>query len=84
MNLLAPWLQVPLIRFKYSAIADLYTFQFTVAYALDFSVYTCLLATDLSTEINTSNHYEVLLFRLQSLCNLGTKISFGLTSPAYD
>jgi hypothetical protein len=32
-----------------------------------------------------SNHYEVfLLFLLQSLWNLGTKNSSGLTPPAYD
>jgi hypothetical protein len=38
---------------------------------------------DLNTEIGTSNHYEVfLLFRLQSLWNLETKNSSGLTPPA--
>jgi hypothetical protein len=41
--------------------------------------------TDLNTEISTSNHYEAfLLFRLQSLGNLGTKNSSGLIPPAYD
>jgi hypothetical protein len=61
-------------------------FQSTVEHALVFSVSTSrLLATDLSTEIITSNHYEVfLLFRLQSLWNLGTKTSSGLTPPAHD
>jgi hypothetical protein len=70
LDLLAPWLQVLLITLKYSAIADLHTFQFTVAQALGFSVFTSrLLATDLSTETSASNHYEVfLLFRLQSFC----------------
>jgi hypothetical protein len=55
---------------QYSAIDDLHTLQFTVAHALGFSVSTSrLLATDLNTEIITSNHHEVfLLFRLQSLC----------------
>jgi hypothetical protein len=48
-------------------MADLHTFQFTVAHALWFSVFTSrLLATDLNIEISASNHYEVsLLFRLQ-------------------
>jgi hypothetical protein len=40
---------------QYSAIADLQTFQFTVAHALGFSVSTSrLLATDLHTETVTS------------------------------
>jgi hypothetical protein len=49
----------------YSAIADLHTFQSTVAHALGFSISASrLLATDLNTETSTSNHYEVfLLFR---------------------
>jgi hypothetical protein len=47
---------------QYSAIADLLTFQFTIAHALGFSVSTShLLATDLNTEMITSNHYEVFL-----------------------
>jgi hypothetical protein len=52
-------------RYRYST-----HFQFTVAHALGFSVLTSrILATDLNTETNISNHYEVfLLFRLQSLC----------------
>jgi hypothetical protein len=63
----------------YRAVADLRTFQSTVEDALGFSVSTSrLLATDLNTEISTSNHYEVfLLLRLQSLRNLGTKNSSG-------
>jgi hypothetical protein len=71
---------------QYSAIADLHIFQFTVAHALGFSVSTSrLLATDPKTEISTSNTYEALLpFRLQSLWNLGTKNSSGLTPPVYD
>jgi hypothetical protein len=71
---------------QYSAIADLHNFQFTVAHALGFSVFTSrFLATDINTETNTSNHSEVFfLFRLQSLWNLGTKNSSGLTPPAYD
>jgi hypothetical protein len=71
---------------SYSAIADLHTFQFTVAHALVFSAFTSrLLATDLNTEISTSYHYEVfLLFRLQSLWNLGAKNASGLTPPAYN
>jgi hypothetical protein len=53
---------------QYSAIADLHTFQSTVAHALGFSVSTSrLLATDLNTETITSNHYEFLPFLAQSL-----------------
>jgi hypothetical protein len=86
LDLLAPWLQILLITLKYSALAGLHTFQFTVAHALGFQVFTSrLLATDLNTENSTSNHYEVfLLFRLQSLWNLGIKNSSGLTPPAYN
>jgi hypothetical protein len=44
----------------YSAITDLHNLLITVAQALGFSVSTSrLLATDLNTESNTSNHYEV-------------------------
>jgi hypothetical protein len=59
-----------LITLKYSAIADLHNFQFTVAHALGFSIFTSrLLATDLNTETSASDHYELfLLFRHQSLC----------------
>jgi hypothetical protein len=60
LDLLALRLQVILIILKYSAIVDLLIFQFTVAHELGFSVSTSrLLATDLNTEISTSNHYEV-------------------------
>jgi hypothetical protein len=38
LDLLAPWLQVLLITLKYSAIADLHNFQFTVAHALGVSI----------------------------------------------
>jgi hypothetical protein len=67
-------------------IANLHTSQSTVAHALEFSVSTSpLLATDLNTEVSTSNHYEVfLLFSLQSLWNLWTKSSSGLIPPTYD
>jgi hypothetical protein len=53
---------------QYSAIADLHTFQFTVAHAVGFSVSTSrLLATDLNTETIISNRYEVFLpFLVQS------------------
>jgi hypothetical protein len=64
IGLIAPRLQVYLnTRYRYSA-----HFQFAVAQALAFSVFTSrLLATDLSTETNTSNHYEVfLLFLVRS------------------
>jgi hypothetical protein len=56
----------PLITLTYNAIADLHTFQSTVAHALGFPVFTSrLLATDLNTETSISDHYEVfLLFRL--------------------
>jgi hypothetical protein len=72
--------------FFYRAIADLHTFQFTVAHTLGLSVFTVrLLTTDLNTETNASNHYEAfLLFRRQSLWNLGINNSSGLTHPAYD
>jgi hypothetical protein len=85
LDLLAHRLQFVLIAIKYGAIADLHNFQFTVAHALGFPAFTShILATDLNTETSTSNHYEVfLLFRLQSLRNLGTKNSSGLTPPAY-
>jgi hypothetical protein len=69
------------------AIADLT--QFTVhfcAHALGFSIYTIrLLATYLDTETSTSDRYEVfLLFLVQSVGNLGTENSSGLTPPAFD
>jgi hypothetical protein len=85
-DLLAPGLQVLLITLKYRAIADLHTSQFPVAHALGFFVFSSLLlATDLNTETSTSNHYQIfLLFCLQSLWDLGTKNSSGLTLPAYD
>jgi hypothetical protein len=65
---------------EYSTTADLLTFQFTVAHALEFSFYTCrLLATDLNTETRTSNHYEVFLpFFVQSLWNLGIQLKILL------
>jgi hypothetical protein len=45
---------------QYSVIADLHTFQSTAAHASGFRVFTTRLpATDLNTETNTSNHYEV-------------------------
>jgi hypothetical protein len=70
----------------HTALSLIYTFQFTVAHALGFSVSTIrLVAMYLNTETSASNHYGVsLLFRLQSLWNLGTKNSSGLTPPAYD
>jgi hypothetical protein len=51
----------------YRTVADIHNFQSTVAHALGFPVLTSHLpATDLNTETNTSNHWEVfLLFRLQ-------------------
>jgi hypothetical protein len=46
---------------QYSDIAVLHTFQFTVAHAVGFPVFTSrLLATDLNTETSTSQHCEVL------------------------
>jgi hypothetical protein len=61
----------------YSAIADLHNFQFTVAHPLGFFVFTShLLATDLNTEIITSNHYEVFLtFLVHSPWNFGTQLN---------
>jgi hypothetical protein len=86
LDLLEPWLQVHLITLKNSTIADLHTFQFIFAHALGLPVFTThLLAMDLNTATSPSPHYEVfLLFLLQSLWNLGTKNSSGLTPPAYD
>jgi tryptophanyl-tRNA synthetase len=57
---------------QYSAIADLHTFQFTIAHALEFSAFTSrLLATYLNTGTSTSNHCEVFLpFLVQSPWNL--------------
>jgi hypothetical protein len=56
---------VSLNHIYYSAIADLRTFQFTAAHALEFFVSTSrLLATDLNTETITSNHYEVFSFTI--------------------
>jgi hypothetical protein len=73
---------------QYSANADLHNCKFTVAHARGFSVSTSrLLATDLNTETNTANHYEVfLVFLVQSPWNLGTelKLRLLLTHPAYD
>jgi hypothetical protein len=76
---------VPLNYNLYSAVADLHNFQSTVAHTLGFSVFTSrLLATDLNTETNNSNPCEdFMLFRFQSLWNLKTKNSPGLTPPAY-
>jgi hypothetical protein len=56
----SPLNQTQLERYHYFTY-----FQFTVAHALGFSVFTTrLLATDLNTETSASNHYEVfLLFR---------------------
>jgi hypothetical protein len=58
---------------QYSAIVNLH---FTVAHTLGFSVsISCLLATDLSTETSTSNHYKVFFpFIVQSSWNLGTQL----------
>jgi hypothetical protein len=60
----------------YSANAELHDLQCNVAHALGFSVSTSrLLATDLNTETNTSNHYEVLLpFLVESPWNLGNEL----------
>jgi hypothetical protein len=73
-DLLALRLQSLLITIKYSAIADLHIFQFTVSHALGFSVFTSRLrVTDPNTETSTSTHYEVSLpFLVQSPWNLGT------------
>jgi hypothetical protein len=62
----------------HNAITDFHKLQFTVIYALGFSVSTSrLLATDLDTETTTSNRYEVFLpFLAQSPWNLGTQLKF--------
>jgi hypothetical protein len=82
LDLLAPWLQVLLITLKHSAIADLHTFQFTVAHALEFSVFTSrFLAMDLNPVTSISNHYKVFLpFLVQSQWNLGTQLKTLLDS----
>jgi hypothetical protein len=67
---------------QYSAVANLHTFQFTVAHVLGFFVFTSrLLATDLNTETSTSSHYEIFLpFLVQSPWDLGTQLkSFSAT-----
>jgi hypothetical protein len=48
-----------------------------------FSVFTSrLLATDLNTKTNTSNHYEVFFpFLVQSPWNLGTQLKLSWTDP---
>jgi hypothetical protein len=52
IDLLAPRLQVLLITFKYSAIADLHNFHLAVAHALGLSVFSSrLFATDLNTVV---------------------------------
>jgi hypothetical protein len=62
------FLKITLNYSQYSTIADLHTFQFTVAHALGFSVFTSrILAMDLNTGTITWNHYEVFsLFLLES------------------
>jgi hypothetical protein len=67
---------------QYSDIADLHNLQFNVAHALGFLVSASrLLTTDLNTETNTSNHYEVFLpFLFQSPWNLGTQLETLLDS----
>jgi hypothetical protein len=64
------FLKVTLSYNQYSVIADLDTFQFTVAHAVGFSVITShILATDNNTGTITSNQYEVLsLFLFESHC----------------
>jgi hypothetical protein len=66
-----------LYRYRYST-----HFQFTVAHALGFFVFTSrVLVTDLNTETSTSNHYEVFLpFLVQSAWNLGTQLKTLLDS----
>jgi hypothetical protein len=50
---------------QYNAIANLHSFQFTVAHALGITAATSrLLATNLNTEASTSNHYEMFMFIL--------------------
>jgi hypothetical protein len=61
---------------QYSAIADLHTFQFTVAHALGFSVSTNRpMATDLKIETGTS---IFLPFLVPSPWNLGTQLKLFL------
>jgi hypothetical protein len=72
---------------QYSAIADIHTFQFTVADALGFAVFTsCLLAADLGTGIITVslNHALQILHTKSSLprCTLATN-SFLHNSQRY-
>jgi hypothetical protein len=70
-----------LITLKYSCIADLHTFQFTVGHALRFSVSTSrLLAMVLNTETITWNHYEVFLpsITLQPSVLIRTQLIFRI------
>jgi hypothetical protein len=65
---------------QYSAIADLRTFQFTVAHALGFSVSTsCLLVTDLNTETINSDHSDGFL----SLATLYSSFLICTRSPQF-
>jgi hypothetical protein len=60
---------------QYSAIADLHTFQFTVAHALGFSGSTNrILATDLNTGSIASNHYLTYCHLLPTGHSTGTPL----------
>jgi hypothetical protein len=72
IGFISTWLQVLLITLKYrqySAITDLHFFQFTVAHALGFPVFTSrLLATDLNTEtITVSLDYTLQLLHIKKV-----------------
>jgi hypothetical protein len=60
LDLLALRLQVLLITLKYSAIADLHAFQFTVAHALGFSVFTSRLYPFPGNGFITQEHEPIL------------------------
>jgi hypothetical protein len=67
LDLLAPFVYILLFTLKYSAIADLHNFQFTIAQTLGLSVFNSrLLAMDLNTETVTSTHSEVFFYLIFS------------------
>jgi hypothetical protein len=80
LDLLALGLQSRLVPFKYgqySAVADLHTFQFTVAHPLRFSVSISRLAMDLNTETITS-YYTLNPHRPTSCALLYAWFQFAL------
>jgi hypothetical protein len=79
IGFIGTWVTISLNYSECRAISDLQHLQFTVTHALGFLVSTRhLLATDLNTETNISNHYEALTFLVQWPWNLGTQLKLCL------